>query len=250
MLALAWQVKPSSDEAKRIKDDSKEILDNPVYRDVFEKAISAVVGLFSVTSKNEDVIVLDENKKEIATLYFMRQQEVNKNGQTLSLADYVAESGDTMGLFVATVGKEIDILKQKFKNDDDDYRVLLVSMLADRLAEATSEYLEACVKQDYWTMGEHKLIRPANGYPSAPDHSEKETIFKILDAEEHLGIKLTESYAMDPVSSVCGYYFADKDPHYFSLSTISDKQFENYAERKGKDKEELKKVFAGTLNKE
>jgi len=250
MLALAWQVKPSSDEAKRIKDDSKDILDNPVYRDVFEKAISAVVGLFSVTRKNEDVSILDENKKEIATLYFMRQQEVNKNGQTLSLADYVAESGDTMGLFVATVGKEIDILKQKFKDDDDDYRVLLVSMLADRLAEATSEYLEACVKQDYWTMGEHKLIRPANGYPSAPDHSEKEMIFKILDAEKHLGIKLTESYAMDPVSSVCGYYFADKDLHYFSLGTISDEQFENYAERKGKDKEELKKVFAGTLNKE
>ncbi|MCK4530090.1 MAG: hypothetical protein KAU44_02855, partial [Candidatus Marinimicrobia bacterium] len=100
---------------------------------------------------------------------------------------------------------------------------------------------------EWWKTGQ-TIIRPANGYPSAPDHSEKETIFNLLEAEKHLGVRLTESFAMDPVSSVCGYYFADKDAHYFSLGTISDEQFDEYAERKDKDIEELKKVFAGKLH--
>ena len=248
MLALAWQVKPNSDEAKRIKKDAISLLYDDDSRQVFEHALGAVVGLFPAYSKNEDVHLLDENNKELATLYFLRQQEINKNNKALSLADYVASSDDTVGLFVASAGKGINVLSGRFHDDDDEYRALLVSMLADRLAEALSEYLHQRLNTEWWKTGQ-TIIRPANGYPSAPDHSEKKTIFILLDAEKHLGIKLTESFAMDPVSSVCGYYFADKDPHYFSLGAISNEQFEKYAERKGKDIEELKKVFAGTLNK-
>jgi len=275
MLALAWQVKPNSDEAKRIKKDAISLLVEDESRQIFEHAISAVVGLFPASGKNEDIKVKVEVEAKvkakvkakveakvkakvkakveakaeikIKTLHFLRSQSKNKEGFAISLADYVTKD-DTMGLFVASAGKGIDVLSKKFHEDDDEYRALLVSMLADRLAEALSEYLHQRLNSEWWKTGQ-TIIRPANGYPSAPDHSEKETIFKLLDAEKHLDIKLTESYAMDPVSSVCGYYFADKDPHYFSLGTISEKQFANYAERKGKDIEELKKVFAGTLNK-
>ena len=178
-------------------------------------------------------------------MYFLRSQSKNKEGFAISLADYVVEN-DTVGLFVASAGKGIDELSKTFKDQGDDYNALLTAMLADQLAEAVSEYLHQRLNSEWWKTGQ-TIIRPANGYPSAPDHSEKETIFKLLDAEKHLDIKLTESYAMDPVSSVCGYYFADKDPHYFSLGTISEEQFEEYAERKGMDLDELKKVFAGKI---
>lgn len=246
MLALAWQVKPSSDEAKRIRQDAKSLLHDEYSRVVFENALSAVVGLFPAYSENEDVHLLDKDKKELATLYFLRRQEVNKNDKALSLADYVSASDDCMGLFVASAGKGIDALSVKFREDDDEYRALLVSMLADRLAEALSEYLHQKLNNEWWKTGQ-TIIRPANGYPSAPDHSEKETIFRLLEAKKHLGIKLTESFAMDPVSSVCGYYFADKDAHYFSLGAISEEQFSDYAQRKGSDPEKLKTAFAGKI---
>ena len=247
MLALAWQVKPNSDEAKRIKQDAKTLLNDPITCEVFKGALSAMVGLFPAYSQNEDVHLLDKDNNELATLYFLRQQEAKKNNKALSLADYVSASDDSMGLFVASAGKGINVLSGKFHEDDDEYRALLVSMLADRLAEALSEYLHQRLNTEWWKTGQ-TIIRPANGYPSAPDHSEKETIFNLLEAEKHLGVRLTESFAMDPVSSVCGYYFADKDAHYFSLGTISDEQFDEYAERKDKDIEELKKVFAGKLH--
>lgn len=246
MLALAWQVKPNSDEARRIKQDAKILLNDPITCEVFKGALSAVVGLFPAYSQNEDVHLLDKDNNELATLYFLRQQEVNKNNKALSLADYVSASDDSIGLFVASAGKGINVLSKKFHDDDDEYRALLVSMLADRLAEALSEYLHQRLNTEWWRT-DQTIIRPANGYPSAPDHSEKETIFNLLEAEKHLGVKLTESFAMDPVSSVCGYYFADKDPHYFSLGTISDEQFEKYAERKDKDKNELRELFAGKI---
>jgi 5-methyltetrahydrofolate--homocysteine methyltransferase len=264
MLALAWQVKPNSDEAKRIKQDAKSLLHDEYSRVVFENALSAMVGFFPAYSQNEDVYIDSQPQTpdsrlpseasakdgpQTPVLHFLRQQEANKNNKALSLADYVSASDDSIGLFVVSAGKGINALSGKFHEDDDEYRALLVSMLADRLVEALSEYLHQRLNTEWWKTGQ-TIIRPANGYPSAPDHSEKKTIFNLLEAEKHLGVKLTESFAMDPVSSVCGYYFADKDAHYFSLGMISDEQFEKYAERKGKDIEELKKVFAGKISME
>jgi 5-methyltetrahydrofolate--homocysteine methyltransferase len=138
-------------------------------------------------------------------------------------------------------------LADTYRDAGDDYHALMINLLADRLAEALSEYLNIKMQDDWWKQSEHKIIRPASGYPSAPDHSEKAAIFNILNAEKELGITLTESYAMDPVSSVCGYYFADVKPYYFSLGDISEEQFEDYANRKGMDPDTLKKVYAGKL---
>ena len=245
MLALAWQVKPSSDDAKRIEKDARELLKNVETASIFENALSAVIGLFPASSKNEDVEIKVEAEveAEVKTLHFLRSQTENKEGTALSLADYVTEN-DSMGLFVASAGNGIDKLVDNFKVQGDDYKALLAGMLADRLAEALSEYLQNAVVKDRWSA---TTIRPAVGYPSAPDHSEKAVIFDILDAAKHCNVELTESYAMTPAASVCGYYFGGDDVTYFNLGEISEEQFADYAKRKNVDPEILKKVFAGKL---
>lgn len=247
MFALAWQIKPKSKEAEALQKDAEILLQEPEVKAIFETSMSAVIGIFKVSPQGDDVRVMDENNKVIATLYFLRQQEKNSNDVKLSLSDYVAETGDWMGLFVATAGSEIKTLSQKYHDAGEDYLALLVNLLADRLAEACSEYLQVQLETTWWKQAGHTIIRPASGYPSAPDHSEKETIFNILNAEKHLGISLTESYAMDPVSSVCGYYFTDIEPHYFSLGKISQEQFKDYADRKKVDAEVLLKYYAGKI---
>ena len=245
MFALAWQIKPTSKEAEALRNDAERLLQEYEVKEIFEQSISAIIGIFKVKPQGDDVQLMDEAGKDLAKLYFLRQQEKNNKGETLSLRDYVSETGDSMGFFVATAGSKIKDLSKKYHDAGDDYLALIVNLLGDRLAEACSEYLQVQLETTWWKQDEHTIIRPASGYPSAPDHSEKETIFNILDAKKHLGISLTESYAMDPVSSVCGYYVADKDPHYFSLGTVSDEQFEDYAQRKKMDVDVLKKVFAG-----
>ena len=245
MLALAWQVKPASDEAKRIEKEAKALLDDVKMAEIFEEALTAVVGVFKATSKDEDIYLqTPDSTLQRPILHFLRQQEMNKNGNALSLADYVADN-DTIGLFVASAGKGIDVLSQEYKDQGDDYHALLVTMLADRFAEALSEYLETVVVKEWW--GE-KTIRPAVGYPSAPDHSEKATIFDILDATKHCGTDLTESYAMKPAATVCGYYFGGENVKYFNLGEISEEQFDDYANRKNINKEELRKSYAGKIN--
>jgi 5-methyltetrahydrofolate--homocysteine methyltransferase len=248
MLAMAWQVKPNSEEAKKIIKDAKDLLQDESIDKVLEETLIAVVGLFRARSENETVhLYKSDGKTELTTLNFLRQQEKNKEGETLSLADLVSsEENDTLGLFVATAGKAAETLAGKFKNEGDEYRALLITMLADRLAEALSEYLQQKLSQEWW-ITDHNIIRPASAYPSAADHSEKETIFNILNAEKNCGIKLTESFAMDPAASVCGYYFADEKAKYFNVGEISEEQFEEYAKRKGMGKNELRRVFAGKI---
>ena len=244
MFALAWQIKPTSQEADALRKDAERLLQEPDVKAVFGTSISAVVGLFRAQSQGDDVWIMDEKGNNLATFYFLRQQEKSNKGVQLSLSDYVAETGDSMGFFIATVGAEIKTLSQKYHDAGEDYQALLVNVLADRLVEACSEYLQVNMEQTWWKQEGHSIIRPASGYPSAPDHSEKETIFNILDAKQHLDITLTESYAMDPVSSVCGYYFADADPHYFAVGKISQEQLKDYADRKKVDAAVLMKYYA------
>lgn len=248
MFALAWQLKPNSQEAKNLRKDAELLLQKPEVKAIFEASMSAVVGLYKARTKGDDVLLLDEKAKNFACFYFLRQEEKNTNEQNLSLSDYVQEAGDSMGFFVATAGHKIKALGKKHQVAGEDYLALIVNLLADRFVEALSEYLHVQMEKLWWKQRSHNIIRPSIGYPSAPDHSEKERIFDILSAEKELGISLTETYAMDPVSSVCGYYFAAEDPHYFSLGRISEEQFEDYAKRKNRDAKELKKFFAGKLN--
>ena len=192
----------------------------------------------------------------------------NAKARTLfySLADFVApvESGrkDYIGAFAVTAGIGADELAKKFDSQLDDYNSILTKALADRLAEAFAEYLHAEVRKA-WGFGrneqlssedliaeKYRGIRPAPGYPAQPDHTEKRTLFKLLDAERATGIRLTESYAMHPAASVSGLYFAHPESRYFAVDRITRDQVEDYARRKGMTVAEIERWLAPNLGYE
>lgn len=211
----------------------------------------AVIGLFRAGStSDDDVIVVDQAGSSLATFHFLRQQsEKDSSAHQLSLADFIAPLdktvADHIGCFAVTAGKEIDEIAAQYDASGDAYKSILIKALGDRLAEAAAEYLHKLVRKEFWgyapdeTLSNKELIgeeytgiRPAPGYPACPDHLEKLTIWQLLDVEKRIGIKLTESLAMTPVSSVSGYYFAHPESRYFGLGKISKDQVEDFARRK------------------
>ncbi len=198
-------------------------------------------------------------------LHFLRNEEEKEKGiPNLSLADFIApkECGynDYIGLFAVTAGLGIEKWVKHFEDQDDDYNAIMVKILADRLAEAFAELLHEKVRKEYWgyakdeNLGIEEIIhegyagiRPAPGYPACPEHSEKGTIFNLLDAEK-TGITLTENYAMYPGAAVSGYYFANPEAQYFAISRISREQVEDYASRKNLSVSETEKLLASNLN--
>lgn len=211
----------------------------------------AVFGLFKANTINDDTIELfDENNQKVNEFYTIRQQaKKTKNVPNISIADFIAEkdSGieDYMGAFAVTSGSEIEDYAKEFQDNLDDYNSIMVKAIADRLAEAYAEYLHKYVRTEVWgyvkdeTLSNDELIaekykgiRPAPGYPACPDHLEKETIFDILDVPNKIGINLTSSLAMYPVSSVSGYYFGNEKAKYFGVGKIKMDQIEDFAKRK------------------
>ena len=193
-----------------------------------------------------------------------KQGKKAANVPNITLADFVApkHSGreDYIGAFVVTAGVGIDEHIARFEADHDDYNSIMLKALADRLAEAFAEKLHHEVRKEYWGFSKDEVfdneefikekyrgIRPAAGYPACPDHSEKETIFRLLDAEK-LGITLTESYAMLPTAAVSGLYFANENSKYFGLGKVQKDQMEDYAQRKGKTIEACEKWLRPNLN--
>jgi 5-methyltetrahydrofolate--homocysteine methyltransferase len=233
-------------EAKKLFDDAQVMLDR-IIKGKKLKA-NAVVGFFSANQIGDDVLI--KHKEDQVTLNFLRQQ--NKKAGTLPnfcLSDFVAphSSGkeDYIGMFAVTTGIGIEDLLEGFKKNLDDYSEIMVKALADRLAEAFAECLHQKVRKELWgykkdeTLTNEELIeekyqgiRPAPGYPACPEHTEKKKIFELLEAEK-IGIKLTESFAMYPASSVSGYYFSHPQSRYFGLGRIGRDQVEDYAKRKG-----------------
>jgi len=168
---------------------------------------------------------------------------------------------DYIGGFVVTAGIGEDAVADRFKNANDDYSSILCKALADRLAEAFAERMHARVRREFWAyapdeqlsaenlvLEKYQGIRPAPGYPAQPDHTEKETLFALLDAERNAGVKLTESYAMWPGSSVSGLYFSHPDSFYFGVGKIERDQVDDYAARKGMTPAEVERWLAPILN--
>ena len=183
----------------------------------------------------------------------------------LALADFIAPQAsgvpDHIGAFAVTAGLGEDAVADRFKGANDDYSAILVKALADRLAEALAERLHQRVRKEFWgyapdeALSSEQLIaeayrgiRPAPGYPAQPDHTEKETLFRLLDCERAIGVKLTESYAMWPGASVCGLYFSHPKAEYFGVGKIERDQAEDYAARKGWTVEECERWLAPILN--
>jgi 5-methyltetrahydrofolate--homocysteine methyltransferase len=228
---------------------------------------AAVVGLFPAAADGDDVIVYADSARrdELERFLFLRQQKPKAPGHpNLCLADYVAPAGfdsaDHFGLFAVTAGLGIEQQLQRFERDNDDYGAILLKSLADRLAEAMAEQVHERVRKELWgyapeeSLSKEDLIReryqgirPAPGYPACPDHSEKEKIFRLLDAPAHAGMQLTEGYAMWPAASVCGYYFAHPKAQYFVIGPVLPDQIEDYARRKGCDVEQARRLLAANL---
>jgi 5-methyltetrahydrofolate--homocysteine methyltransferase len=228
----------------------------------------AVFGLFPAASDGDDVILYSDEDREtvLETLCFLRQQKPKAAGRpNRCLADYVAppDSGkrDYAGLFAVTAGLGIEHKLAEFEAAHDDYRAILLKALADRLAEAFAEHLHQRVRREFWAyardealdkealIGEaYRGIRPAPGYPACPDHSEKEKIFRLLDAPGKAGMELTSGYAMLPTAAVCGYYFAHPESAYFVLGPVLPDQLEDYARRKGCEPDEVRKLLPSNLS--
>ncbi|EAZ79193.2 methionine synthase [Algoriphagus machipongonensis] len=233
-------------EAKKLFDDANKMLDQLIE----EKWLlaNAVFGIYPVQRTEDDAIVLDENANEIGKFHFLRQQgKKGKGVPNRSLVDYLhPNKKDYLGCFAVTSGIGMESKLAEFQKEGDDYNDILFKALADRLAEAAAEYVHELVRKEYWGYSseeslandslireEYVGIRPAPGYPACPEHSEKETISRLLDMEKNSGITLTTSYAMYPTSSVSGFFFANPESKYFGLGKIAEDQVASYAERKG-----------------
>ncbi|WP_288371107.1 methionine synthase [uncultured Algoriphagus sp.] len=249
-------------EAKKLYADAQAMLDQIIA----EKWLSAkaVFSLLPVRREGDDATAFDP-KDESLTLgqfHFLRQQGKKGRGvPNRSLADYLhPEKQDYLGCFAVTAGLGMESKLAEFQEAGDDYNDILFKALADRLAEAAAEYVHELVRKDYWGYAneehldndslireEYLGIRPAPGYPACPEHSEKETISRLLDLERSIGITLTSSYAMYPTSSVSGFYFAHPDSKYFGLGKIAEDQVASYAERKGITQEQAERLLSPNL---
>ena len=242
MFFKAWLTPIHSTEADTLKHDALSLLGNKDVLNTLNASIKAVFGLFPAIKKNEHTVsVLDKERKELENFTFLRSQKPMKDEHYYSLADYVSDTLlDTIGMFVATIGHSVPKMVQQYKEHDDEYHALLLSLLSDRLAESLSEYLHTHIVHPLWIKGEKiTSIRPAIGYPIVPDHHMKNSIFSLLSAYTSIGVELTESMAMNPVSSVSGLYVADSNCSYFPLSSISQEQLTYYCYQYGKSEKEI-----------
>ncbi|MGM4932117.1 methionine synthase [Tardiphaga sp. 619_E2_N8_5] len=228
----------------------------------------ATIGFWPANAVGDDIRLYadDTRTTEIATLYTLRQQLEKREGRfNAALSDFIAPKTsnvpDYIGGFVVTAGIGEDIIADRFKNANDDYSSILCKALADRLAEAFAERMHERVRKEFWAyapdenistddliLEKYQGIRPAPGYPAQPDHTEKATIFKLLDAENTAGVTLTESYAMWPGSSVSGLYFSHPESYYFGVGKIERDQVEEYAARKNMSVAEVERWLAPVLN--
>jgi 5-methyltetrahydrofolate--homocysteine methyltransferase len=249
--------------ARALYDDALSMLRRIVEENWFKAA--GVVGFWPANSDGDDIrVYADETRASpIATLYTLRQQLAKREGRhNVALADFVAPHGtpDYVGAFAVTAGIGEDEIADRFKRANDDYSSILCKALADRLAEAFAERLHERVRKEFWGYEPHENlsntdliaegyrgIRPAPGYPAQPDHTEKATVFRLLDAER-IGARLTESFAMWPGASVCGLYFGHPQSTYFGVGKIERDQVEDYARRKGWSVEECERWLAPILN--
>ena len=251
--------------ARALYDDALKMLDKIMNEGWF--SAGATLGFWPANAQGDDILVFADEARgtPIATLHMLRQQLSKREGRhNVALADFIAprESGlaDYIGAFAVTAGLGEDAVAERFKRANDDYSAILVKALADRLAEAFAERLHQRVRKEFWgyaadeALGNADLIaekyrgiRPAPGYPAQPDHTEKGTLFDLLEPER-VGLKLTESYAMWPGAAVCGLYFSHPQAAYFGVGKIERDQVEDYAQRKGWSVAEAERWLAPILN--
>lgn len=267
----AWEMKgkypailhdaEKGEEAQKIFADAQALLQTIVSQQKLKA--NGVVGIFAAQSCGDDICVYANNEctEHIATFHNLRQQTLRPNGQAnMCLSDFIApkESGkvDYIATFAVTAGIGADEWAQECAKNNDNYTEIMVKILADRLAEAFAECIHAKVRKELWGYAQNEQfsieqllheqyqgIRPAYGYPACPDHSEKQTLFELLQVEKLCNVRLTESYMMYPAAAVSGLIFSHPEAAYFGVGKITDEQLHDYAKRKGVDAEYIKTVI-------
>ncbi len=263
----SWELKGSypkilddpdkGEAAQKLYYEARQLLDKIIAQNLIKA--KGVVGIFPANSTGDDIVVYRDNDRDdpIAVFHTIRQQTQKPESQAnIAMSDFVAPKpfNDHIGAFAVTCGIGADELAAEFANDHDDYTSIMVKALADRLAEACAEWMHREVRVKLWGYAKQELltpdeligesyqgIRPAPGYPAQPDHTEKATLFRLLNVEENTGIKLTDSMAMWPASSVSGLYIANPAAHYFGTGRIQQDQVADYARRKGMSMEEAER---------
>ena len=273
---LVWQLKGKwpdilddprqGEEARKLYSDAQEMLDRIIAGKML--TANAVLGFFPANAVGDDIeLYKDENRQEVIARFInLRSQARTGDGApNLCLADFIApkESGiaDYLGTFAVTAGIGMNEPVRKFEEEHDDYSIIMLKALADRLAEAFTELLHEKVRKEFWgyakdeslslddmIMERYRGIRPAFGYPACPDHSEKQILFGLMDVEKHTGIHLTENFAMYPAASVSGLIMAHPEARYFYVGRIAEDQVIDYARRKGADRKMVEKWLASNLN--
>ncbi|MFM1932283.1 MAG: hypothetical protein RL226_1586, partial [Bacteroidota bacterium] len=249
-------------QASELYNEAAALLTSPAFLHLVTP--KGVVGIFPALASGEDVELTAGSEK--FTFHFLRQQsERDMAAGQWSLADFIAQKGqadtDYIGCFAVTAGRELELHADSLKQSGDDYQSILYKALGDRLAEAGAEYLHQLVRTEIWgyakeeNLSNEELIdekylgiRPAPGYPACPDHLDKQTIWELLEVEKRTGMQLTESLAMSPAASVCGYYFAHPQAKYFGIGKISADQVESLALRRGITKEACERWLSSSLN--
>jgi 5-methyltetrahydrofolate--homocysteine methyltransferase len=252
--------------ARQLYEDAQDMLKRIIAECWFDP--KAVIGFWPANAVGDDIRLYtgESRSEELATLFTLRQQLGKREGRpNLALSDFIAPASsgkpDYVGAFVVTAGAREQKFAERFAKANDDYRSILVKALADRIAEAFAERMHERVRREFWAYAPdetltnderiaeaYRGIRPAPGYPAQPDHTEKATIFRLLEAERRIGVALTESFAMWPGSSVSGLYFAHPQAYYFGVGKIERDQVEDYAKRKGMTVEEVERWLAPILN--
>jgi 5-methyltetrahydrofolate--homocysteine methyltransferase len=251
-------------EAKKLFADAQAMLERIIDEQWLEAR--AVFGLFPAYSDENRIVILDPLTREpVETTHWLRQQKPMPDGKPqLCLADFIApktsEVTDYIGAFAVTAGHGIDAHVKAFEDAHDDYSAIMVKALADRFAESFAEHLHRRIRTEFWgyaqdeSLGNDDLIRekyrgirPAPGYPACPDHREKETLFRLLDVQNNVGMTLTESMAMLPTASVSGFYFGHPDARYFNVGKISSDQLSVYASARDEDIADTRRWLAPIL---
>ena len=272
----AWQLYgnyPQILNDKKVGVAAKDLLQDA--RDMVTRIVkegwitaNAVISFWPANSNKDDIeIYKDESRKEVCSvLYTLRQQMSKESGRAnLALSDFIGPKDkkirDYIGAFAVTAGIDMEKKSSEFKKNNDDYGSIMLSAICDRFAEAFAERLHERVRKEFWGYAEdeklnsqdliseqYQGIRPAPGYPACPDHSEKSSLFQLLDVEKNTGIKLTENFAMWPAASICGYYFSHPKSSYFGVGKLNKDQVSDYATRKQKSLKYVERWLQPNLN--
>jgi 5-methyltetrahydrofolate--homocysteine methyltransferase len=255
-------------EAKKLFDEAQAMLQDFIANKKLQ--MHGVIGIYEANSVGDDIeLYTDEARTDVRCKFYTLRQQAEKEGNDpfLALSDFIApkDSGvqDYLGMFVTSAGFGLHEICQKFKEENDDYSFIMAEALADRLAEAFAEVMHVMVRKELWGYApdenltteelikvRYDGIRPAPGYPSQPDHTEKMTMWELMKVQEEIGVELTDSMAMLPAASVSGLYFAHPKSQYFAVGQVTKDQVEDYAQRKGMSLELTEKWLSSMLSYE